>query len=186
MRHTLIKFRSLVHIYVNRRRYLKVRQGLAHPRGPRHLLPPCCMLAGGSGEGTVAPPDPELPQTSSPPPPPCSMGHGQCLFGVKAWRCWGVNGTPEGSCCLRVSLPPGGASARLLCLQRKEDARRRAEEERKRMKQVTGCRHAALGAARMCDARATHVAVPSSLPRARPSLCCQPRHPWVLGQGAAW
>ncbi|KAF1670359.1 Unconventional myosin-XV, partial [Pygoscelis papua] len=44
MRHTLIKFRSLVHIYVNRRRYLKVRQGLAHPRGPRHPLPPCCML----------------------------------------------------------------------------------------------------------------------------------------------
>lgn len=33
MRHTLIKFRSLVHIYVNRRRYLKVRQGLAHPGG---------------------------------------------------------------------------------------------------------------------------------------------------------
>ncbi|NWH20603.1 MYO15 protein, partial [Grus americana] len=33
MRHTLIKFRSLVHIYVNRRRYLKVRWGLAHPGG---------------------------------------------------------------------------------------------------------------------------------------------------------
>lgn len=29
MRHTLIKFRSLVHIYVNRRRYLKVRGAVA-------------------------------------------------------------------------------------------------------------------------------------------------------------
>lgn len=35
MRRTLIKFRSLVHIYVNRRRYLKVSWGLAHPRGFR-------------------------------------------------------------------------------------------------------------------------------------------------------
>lgn len=49
------------------------------------------------------------------------------------------NSTP-GCCYVRVSLlPPGGDSAWLLCLQRKEDARRRAEEEKERMKQVTGC-----------------------------------------------
>lgn len=61
MRRTLIKFRSLVHIYVNRRRYLKVSWGLAHPGGPGDLLPPCCMFSGGSGEGTVASPDREPP-----------------------------------------------------------------------------------------------------------------------------
>lgn len=33
MRHTLIKFRSLVHIYVNRRRYLKVRWAMGAPPG---------------------------------------------------------------------------------------------------------------------------------------------------------
>lgn len=33
MRHTLIKFRSLVHIYVNRRRYLKVRWATARHGG---------------------------------------------------------------------------------------------------------------------------------------------------------
>ncbi|NXK54306.1 MYO15 protein, partial [Chauna torquata] len=46
MRHTLIKFRSLVHIYVNRRRYLKVRWATA-----RH---------GGGTTGSRAPQAPEL------------------------------------------------------------------------------------------------------------------------------
>lgn len=74
MRRTLIKFRSLVHIYVNRRRYLKVRWGLAYPGGgPRHPLPPCCTLSGGFGEGTAAPPDPE-PHPHHLLPAPWSMG----------------------------------------------------------------------------------------------------------------
>lgn len=60
MRHTLIKFRSLVHIYVNRRRYLKVRWGLSHPRGSR--APAAMLLHGQSREDdTVASPDCEPP-----------------------------------------------------------------------------------------------------------------------------
>lgn len=40
MRHTLIKFRSLVHIYVNRRRYLKVRWAMGAPPDPGALQTP--------------------------------------------------------------------------------------------------------------------------------------------------
>lgn len=154
MRRTLIKFRSLVHIYVNRRRYLKVRWGLAHP---------------GGGPGTPSHPAAhsvvdleraqQHPQTLSPIPTTSSVPHG--AWAVPLWGeslvmlGGGGNGTPGAPCCLWVSLPPGGGSARLLCLQRKEDARRRAEEEKARMKQVPGCRRVVLGRGRrvscMCN-----------------------------------
>lgn len=69
---------------------------------------------------------------------------------------------PQGmSHCLWVSPHISGGSGWLLCLQKKEDARRRAEEERERMKQVLG--FAVLGGTHTRDAHATRVSVPSSL-----------------------
>lgn len=99
MRHTLIKFRSLVHIYVNRRRYLKVRWAMGAPPDPGALqFHPHHLLGGVDREH----------QSKS------------TLVWSRAsgspW-CWGL--------CVAS-----------LCLQRKEDARRRAEEEKERMKQV--------------------------------------------------
>lgn len=64
MRRTLIKFRSLVHIYVNRRRYLKVRWRLVHHGGvldtPSH--PPKHSVVGLEGKQ-------QHPQTTSSPRP---------------------------------------------------------------------------------------------------------------------
>lgn len=109
-------------------------RGLAHPRGSGG--PAATLLRGHwwvwRGHGGIATPRTTLP------PPPCPTGYGQCLFGVQTPLILGrggVSGTP-GRCDASRSPFLRGDPARLLCLQRKEDARRRAEEEKERMKQV--------------------------------------------------
>lgn len=72
----------------------------------------------------------------------------------------------------------GGTQHGCSALQRKEDARRRAEEEKERMKQVKMCCSGG-------STRVMHVQLVLLSPYPCPSLRSWPRHPCVLGQGPA-
>lgn len=153
MRHTLIKFRSLVHIYVNRRRYLKVRWGCHIPGGATLLHVQWWVWRGYKWHPhTVTPPHATLP------PPQCPIGYGHCPIGVKTLLILGRGQwQPTVPGCLRVSLPLLGLSLAALLAEEGgcSPAGRGGEGEDEAGKDV---RH---WWEHTCAARA---AVPSSLP----------------------